>query len=81
MDGSVAGHAGSPSHQPRTLFELRLGSCRYPLGGPTEPARLFCGKPAALPRPYCTECCRLAYVPVGQRRQTTPGGTPSTGAM
>ena len=49
------------SHHP-TLFKLRSGQCRFPLGGPLEPARFFCGKPALAPRPYCPECCQRAYV-------------------
>ncbi len=51
-----------------TIFELRTGHCRFPLGGFREPAVFFCGKPAELPMPYCRECCRRAYVS-GQPRK------------
>ncbi len=44
-----------------TIFELRAGQCRFPLGGSREPAVFFCGKPAELPKPYCRECCQRAY--------------------
>ena len=64
---SLTPREGRFPHKPLTLFDLRIGSCRYPPRGPAEPARLFCGKPAALPKPYCHECCRLAYVPAGRR--------------
>ncbi len=62
--------AESKSQQRRahpTLLELGFGQCRYPLGAPMEPARFFCGKPAALPRPYCPECAQRAYVTIRPR--------------
>ncbi len=52
---------GSPRQHP-TLFELRAGQCRFPVGGPVEPARFFCGEPALPGRPYCQTCCERAYV-------------------
>jgi hypothetical protein len=54
-------------HHP-TLVELRSGQCRFPLGGPLEPARFFCGKPALALRPYCAECCQRAYVVTRAKR-------------
>ena len=51
-----------PPRQHPNLLELRSGQCRFPLGGPRQPARFFCGKPAALPKPYCRECRQRAYV-------------------
>jgi hypothetical protein len=50
-----------------TLFQLRSGQCRFPVGGLKEPAQFFCGKPALAPRPYCRECCQRAYVPAKKR--------------
>ena len=44
-----------------TIFELRAKHCRFPLGGFRDPAVMFCGKPAELPKPYCRECCGRAY--------------------
>jgi GcrA cell cycle regulator len=44
-----------------TLFDLRDHHCRWPLGGPTEPAKFFCGGVAVDRRPYCAEHCRVAY--------------------
>jgi hypothetical protein len=52
----------APAGEHPTIFELRTGQCRFPIGGPAEPARFFCGKPAVLPKPYCRECCGRAYV-------------------
>jgi hypothetical protein len=54
-------------HHP-TLFKLRSGQCRFPLGGPLEPARFFCGKPALALRSYCAECCKWAYVVTRPKR-------------
>ena len=60
-------HVSSRGKHP-TIFELRAGQCRFPLGRKNEPAEFFCGKPTALPKPYCPECCLLAYVPTRPKR-------------
>ena len=65
---SMGDHASSGSGKHPTIFQLRTGQCRFPLGGKNKPAEFFCGKPAALPKPYCPECCLLAYVPTRLRR-------------
>jgi GcrA cell cycle regulator len=54
-------HASSRIGTHPTIFELRAGQCRFPLGGSREPAVFFCGKPAEALRPYCRECCQRAY--------------------
>ena len=59
--------AQEPTRKHPTLFELRQGQCRFPIGGFKEPARYFCGQPALAPRPYCRECCQRAYVPAKKR--------------
>lgn len=64
-DQGIAAPSGGEAPLQRrglTLLELGLGQCRYPLGEFAEPVRFFCGKPAALPKPYCPECCQRAYV-------------------
>ena len=65
---SMGDHASSGSGKHPTIFQLRTGQCRFPLGGKNKPAEFFCGKPAALPKTYCPECCLLAYVPTGSKR-------------
>jgi hypothetical protein len=55
-------------HNHPTLFKLRSGQCRFPLGAPLEPARFFCGKPALVLRPYCAECWQRAYVVTRPKR-------------
>lgn len=48
-----------------TLLNLRAGQCKFPLGGPKEPARFFCGKPQAEGcGSYCAECYAVAYEPL-----------------
>src|SRR3712207_6620916 len=54
--------ASSPIGKHPTIFELRAGQCRFPLGARNEPAAFFCGKPALAPKPYCRECCQQAYI-------------------
>jgi hypothetical protein len=56
-----------PARKHPTLFELRSGQCRFPLGGLKDPVEFFCGKPALAPRPYCRECCLRAYVVAKKR--------------
>lgn len=51
-----------------TFLELRHRDCRWPMGGPREPAELFCGEPAELGRPYCSGHCAVAYVKPERRR-------------
>jgi GcrA cell cycle regulator len=57
----------APARKRPTLFQLRSGQCRFPIGGPKEPAQFFCGQPALVPRPYCRECCQRAYVVAKKR--------------
>jgi hypothetical protein len=59
--------AQAPARKHPTLFQLRSGQCRFPVGGLKEPAQFFCGQPALALRPYCLECCQRAYVPAKKR--------------
>ena len=59
--------AETPIRKHPTLFQLRSGQCRFPVGGLKEPAQFFCGQPALAPRPYCRECCERAYVVAKKR--------------
>lgn len=52
--------------QPKRLRDLGPFDCRYPLGGPKDPPRLFCAKPVRDGSAYCDEhheACYVAYVP------------------
>ena len=44
------------------LADLGPDQCRYPLGGPKERAREFCGEPVADGKPYCLEHAKLCYL-------------------
>ena len=65
----------TPEPKGVTIFELRnsdkkrgiVGTCKYPLGARLEFAERFCGKPVRNGRPYCPECCSIAYVPMKRR--------------
>lgn len=55
------------------FFDLQPDSCRYPLGGPTEPARWFCGEWCLPGKSYCEGHQRVCYqrrVPWYERRAT-----------
>jgi len=43
------------------IMELKLNTCRWPIGDPTEPDFHFCGKNTVMGKPYCHEHCALAY--------------------
>lgn len=45
-----------------TLMDLKLTSCRWPIGDPKDADFHFCGKPAQTGKPYCPEHCKLAYI-------------------
>lgn len=53
-----------PAPAPIRIMDLTNETCRWPLGGPTEPAAFFCGDPTAdfrERRPYCPKHARKAY--------------------
>ena len=44
-----------------TLLDLRLNSCRWPIGEIKDPDFHFCGKDCQTGKPYCPEHCKVAY--------------------
>jgi GcrA cell cycle regulator len=54
-----------------TFFELENHHCRWPLGGPTEPAKFFCGAPRLVGRSYC-----LVHYEIAWRHAPKPLGKP-----
>ncbi|MGN1063294.1 MAG: GcrA family cell cycle regulator, partial [Alphaproteobacteria bacterium] len=44
-----------------TLLDLKLTSCRWPMGDPEEADFHFCGKNTVTGKPYCAEHCKIAY--------------------
>jgi GcrA cell cycle regulator len=57
-----------PARAGLSFMGLRPGTCRYPLGGPTEPALRYCGAPTPLGSPYCLACAKIAYRAAPPRR-------------
>ncbi len=44
-----------------TLMDLKLTSCRWPIGDPKDEDFHFCGADTVTGKPYCAEHCKLAY--------------------
>lgn len=44
-----------------SLLELKLNSCRWPIGDPKDADFHFCGADTVTGKPYCEEHCKLAY--------------------
>ena len=50
-----------------SLMALGPSMCRFPIGETDAPDFGFCGAVTDLGRVYCSEHCRLAYVPAPKR--------------
>lgn len=44
-----------------SLMDLKMNSCRWPIGEPKDADFHFCGKDTVTGKPYCSEHCKLAY--------------------
>lgn len=44
-----------------TLMDLKLNSCRWPIGDPNDEDFHFCGADTVTGKPYCAEHCKIAY--------------------
>lgn len=51
----------APQKENMSLLDLKLNSCRWPIGEPKDADFHFCGKDTVTGKPYCTEHCKLAY--------------------
>jgi len=69
--------AAQPANDGRgvAFVDLERRSCRFPLGGPTEPAMAFCGAKSVNGYPYCVAHMRVAYLPA-HRQPTRSGNVP-----
>lgn len=45
----------------KTLMELGREDCKWPIGDPQSPDFRFCGRKQFEGRPYCGNCCAIAY--------------------
>jgi GcrA cell cycle regulator len=56
------------------LFDLKLSSCRWPIGDPRDESFGFCGKRKEnAAHPYCDACRRLAVSPSAGKRRAEVG--------
>ena len=44
------------------LIDLRLNTCRWPIGDPREDDFHFCGEQTVTGKPYCLKHCQEAYL-------------------
>ena len=44
-----------------SLMDLKLNSCRWPIGDPKDEDFHFCGADTVTGKPYCSEHCKIAY--------------------
>ena len=44
-----------------SLMDLKMNSCRWPIGDPKDADFHFCGKDTVTGKPYCAEHCKIAY--------------------
>ncbi|MBR6675617.1 MAG: global cell cycle regulator GcrA-like protein [Alphaproteobacteria bacterium] len=44
-----------------SLMDLKMNSCRWPIGDPKDADFHFCGKDTVTGKPYCSEHCKIAY--------------------
>lgn len=51
------------------LMDLKMNSCRWPLGDPKEEDFCFCGKTCTTGKPYCPEHCKIAYTSLKELAQ------------
>ena len=66
---SATKSAKSGASLPGVDFDnLRVGMCKFPLGGIDDTPDRFCGEPAIEGSPYCTECAKKAYSRPERRR-------------
>ena len=46
------------------ILDLKLNTCRWPIGDPTDPDFHFCGENTVIGKPYCTKHCEQAYTSI-----------------
>ena len=50
------------------IMDLKINTCRWPIGDPTDEDFHFCGKNTVMGKPYCAEHCAMAYA--GSSKET-----------
>ncbi len=44
------------------LIDLKINTCRWPIGDPTDEDFCFCGQTTVMGKPYCMKHCQEAYL-------------------
>lgn len=52
-----------------SLMDLKLSSCRWPMGDPKDPGFHFCGAQSIPGKPYCAEHTKIAYTSIKELSQ------------
>jgi GcrA cell cycle regulator len=50
-----------PATSIRTASVIGSKTCSWPMGDPKQPGFHFCGEPAEIGKPYCSQHCHVAY--------------------
>lgn len=56
----------------KTIFEVRMCECRWPLGAMMDKPEFFCAQPTAVNQSYCADHAKIAYVPAARIRIRAP---------
>jgi len=51
----------APKPAPRAAAHVGSKTCSWPMGDPKQPGFHFCGEPAEIGKPYCSQHCHVAY--------------------
>ncbi|MBP5344070.1 MAG: global cell cycle regulator GcrA-like protein [Alphaproteobacteria bacterium] len=60
-----------PKKHKISILDLKLNTCRWPIGEPTDPDFHFCGENTVVGKPYCAKHCILAYTTIKESTQGT----------
>ena len=53
------------------IDDLKLNTCRWPIGEPTDSDFHFCGENTVMGKPYCAKHCAIAYTTIKESAQET----------
>jgi len=54
-----------------SILDLKLNTCRWPIGDPTDADFHFCGENTVVGKPYCAKHCTQAYTTIKETPQDT----------
>jgi GcrA cell cycle regulator len=62
-------YVDTPVEQRKSIFELTVETCHWPVGTPGTDEFYYCGRKTVEQLPYCPGHCRMAYLPATDRRR------------